>query len=566
MRSLKEFYRSKKIWTSFILFFSIITTLTGLIFPYILKDIIDGIKGGFAYQDLMWFVIVLSAIGFAKALFNALLPYTRGRTNELFLLKERENVFSRILNQNHSFSSRFPVGDALQRVDHDLNEFSWFACSGIFRPLEGMIILVIALFFMCRINIWLTVISVLPVSLAAVGWHKIGPHMFKFYHAWRALIAKSNNHLQSSFSGIKLVKSYSIEKQSHEQYQNILKDRVNASIKVIRIETLTDSLFTSIEEIGVIMVLFAGGIFVIKNYITIGEFIAFNAYVVLLLDPMIRIGNFFVSRKRAQVQNERIEELKDFPIQVKDTGQLITSDDGRIKMKNVTFQYSEKGYPVLKNINLEIPFGRKTGLAGTVGSGKTTVIKLLMRLADPSAGQILTGKTDIRDLKLADLRAMFGYVPQDPVLFSDTIYNNIAFGRTFSDQEIERAIKLAQLERFIKNAPKGLQEMVGEKGLKLSGGEKQRVAIARALIGRPKILLFDDATSNLDAETEKQLVDQLTQESDITLVIVSHRLSILSVCDNIFVLDKGEIVEQGTHQALLKNKNLYWDLYKHQLG
>jgi ABC-type multidrug transport system fused ATPase/permease subunit len=161
---------------------------------------------------------------------------------------------------------------------------------------------------------------------------------------------------------------------------------------------------------------------------------------------------------------------------------------------------------------------------------------------------------------------MFGYVPQDPVLFSDNIYNNIVFGREFTEDDVKRAVNLAQLDGFIDRAPKGLYEMIGEKGLKLSGGEKQRVAIARAIIGRPKILLFDDATSNLDAETEKNLIERLNHESGLTMVIVSHRLSILSVCDNIYVLDKGEIKERGTHAALLRYKNLYWNLYKYQLG
>ncbi len=566
MRSIKRFYKTRILWTCFILAFSIITTLTGLVFPYILKDIIDGIQRGFADRDLMWFVLVIGAIGFAKALFNALLPYARGRTNELFLLEERKTVFSHILRQGHSFTNRFPTGDIFQRLDHDLNEFSWFACSGIFRPLEGLIILIIAIYLMSRINVLLTLISVLPVSLAAIGWLRISPHMYRYYHAWRGLIAKANNHLQSSFAGIKLVKSYSIEKQTHKQYQHILGERVRASIKVIRIETLTDSLFTSIEELGVIMVLLAGGIFVIKEYLTIGEFIAFNAYIIMLLDPMIRIGNFFVARKRAQVQNERLEELKNHPPAVIDRGTGNPAANADIHLRRVTFQYPNQERTALKNINAAIPFGRKIGIAGTVGSGKTTLIKLLMRIADPTQGEILIGDADIRELKIETLRSLFGYVPQDPVLFSDTIHNNIAFGREFDDREMGRALKLAQLENFVRRAPKGWQELVGEKGLKLSGGEKQRISIARAIIGRPKILLFDDATSNLDAETERNLINQLTGDPMITLVIASHRLSILSACDNIYVLDKGEIKEHGTHAALLKNKNLYWDLYKYQIG
>jgi ATP-binding cassette subfamily B multidrug efflux pump len=475
-------------------------------------------------------------------------------------------VFSSILKLGHSFLNKYPAGDVLQRMDHDLNEFSWFACSGIFRPLEGIIMLVAALFFLLKINVWLTIITVLPVSFAAIGWLKISPHMYRFYHHWRTLIAMANNHLQSSFSGIKLVKSYCIQEQSHQQYNAILKDRVNAAVKVIKIEIMTDSLFVSIEEIGIILVLLAGGMFVIMGNLTIGEFIAFNAYIVLLVDPMIRIGNFFVSRKRAQVQNERLEEIKDFPADVEDRGCTTAPDNGKIALRKVSFRYSPDARFVLDSIDADIPFGKRIGFAGTVGSGKTTLQKLLMRLADPTQGDIAIGKTAITNIPLKNYRSLYGYVPQEPVLFSDTIHNNIAFGRPCSLDEINKVVHLAQLDTFVKTAPQGLQEMVGERGLKLSGGEKQRIAIARALLGRPKVLILDDATSNLDAETEKRLIDTLTNNLNMTMIIISHRLSILSVCDHIYVLDKGRIVEQGDHASLIALKDLYWNLYKHQIG
>lgn len=548
------------------IFFTIVTTATGLVFPYLLKDIIDGIKTGFTHNDLYRFILILGGIGFLKALFNALLPYTRGRTNELFLLRERDEILSGIMKKGHSFLNSYPAGDVLQRTDHDLQEFSWFSCSGIFRPIEGVITLVVALVFLFNINVWLTVITVLPVSLAAVGWLKISPYMYRFYHRWRTHISKANNHLQSNFSGIKLVKSYSIQEQSHDKYRTILHDRIDAAIKVIKIETLSDTLFVSIEEIGIILVLLAGGWFVILGNLTIGEFIAFNAYIVLLVDPMIRIGHFFVSRKRAQVQYERIEEIRESPVDVEDHGRMVTPDNEKISLHNVCFRYSMNARYVLQGISAELPFGKRIGFAGTVGSGKTTLQKLLMRLADPTQGAITIGKTDVRDMPLHDVRSRYGYVSQEPVLFSDTLYNNIVFGRTVTPENLGRVIELARLSSFMKKTPEGLQEMIGERGLKLSGGEKQRIAIARALLGKPKVLILDDATSNLDAETEKKLIDTIVKVYGTTMIIISHRLSVLSVCDYIYVLDKGRIVEQGNHESLLKAKGLYWNLYKYQLG
>ncbi len=565
MRSVIHFWKRHKIWFSFLVTFSFINTIISLIFPYILKDVIDGIRVNFARQDLLRFILIIGGIGFLRAVFNSLLPYTRGRSNEMYLIDERNNIFTKILRKGHSFLNRFPAGDILQRVDHDLNELAWFSCSGLFRPIEGIFTLVVALFFLIHINPLLTLISALPISVAAVGWLKISPIMYKYYYAWRDSISNTNNHMQSSFTGIKLVKSYITEKKTCLRFIEMLKKRVAASIKVIRLEALIHTLFTAIEETGVILVLLFGGMFIIRGDLTIGEFVAFNAYIILLLDPMLRIGNFFVSKKRAQVQSERIEEMKNFPPDVKDGGQLQEAEHRGIAMENVSFRYAEDGPLILDGINIKIEPGQKIGFAGTVGSGKTTLLQVLMRIAEPSAGMVRLNGTDMREIRLSELRSLFGYIPQEPSLFSESIYNNITFGRRIDTPMVNNAVKLAQLEGFVRGAPNGLDELIGERGLRISGGEKQRVAIARAILGRPKILVLDDATSNLDADTEKALITQLSDIPGTTLIIISHRLSVLSVCDYIYVLDKGKVVEQGTHEALLKNQGLYWKLYEHQI-
>ncbi|MDH4212011.1 MAG: ABC transporter ATP-binding protein/permease [candidate division WOR-3 bacterium] len=565
MRSVIYFWKKHKIWLSFLIVFSFFNTIIALIFPYLLKDVIDGIRTNFARQDLIRFVLIIGGIGFLRAIFNSLLPYTRGRSNEMYLIDERTNIFSKILRKGHSFLGRFPAGDILQRVDHDLNELAWFSCSGIFRPIEGIFTLVIALYFLIRINPMLTLISALPISLAAVGWLKISPIMYKYYYAWRESISRTNNHLQSSFTGIKLVKSYTTEDKTGLRFTDMLTARVGASIRVIKLEALIHTLFTAIEEMGVILVLLFGGLFIIRSNLTIGEFVAFNAYIILLLDPMLRIGNYFVSKKRAQVQSERIEEIKNFPTDVADEGRVKEADHRGISMENVSFRYAQEGPLILDGVNINIKPGQKIGLAGTVGSGKTTLLQVLMRVADPTNGRVKLNGTDMRDIRLSELRSLFGYIPQEPSLFSESIYNNITFGRKIDTPMVNSAIKLAQLEGFVRGAPKGLDELIGERGLRISGGEKQRVAIARAVLNQPKILVLDDATSNLDADTEKELIGQLSKTQDTTIIIISHRLSVLSICDYIYVLDKGKIVEQGTHEVLLKNQGLYWKLYQHQI-
>jgi ATP-binding cassette subfamily B multidrug efflux pump len=565
MRSVIHFWKKHKTWLSFLVVFSFVNTVIALIFPYLLKDVIDGIKLNFARQDLMKFVLIIGGIGFLRAIFNSLLPFTRGRSNEMYLIDERTNVFSKLLHKGHSFLSRFPAGDVLQRLDHDLNELAWFSCSGVFRPIEGIFTLTIALFFLLKINPLLTLISALPISVAAVAWLKLSPIMYKYYYAWRETISKTNNHLQSSFAGIKLVKSYTTEEKTDIRFIDMLKERVTASIRVIKLEALIHTLFTAIEETGVILVLLFGGLFIIRGNLTIGEFVAFNAYIILLLDPMLRIGNFFVSKKRAQVQSERVEEIKNFPVDVLDEGRKKEAEHKGIAMENVYFRYTADGPLILDGISLRIEPGQKIGLAGTVGAGKTTLLQVLMRIADPTGGRVKLNGTDMKDISISGLRSLFGYIPQEPSLFSESIYNNITFGRKVDTPMVNNAVKLAQLERFVSDAPKGWDELIGERGLRISGGEKQRVAIARAIIGKPRILILDDATSNLDADTERELINQLSQIPETTMIIISHRLSVLSVCDYIYVLDKGKIAEQGAHEDLLKKQGLYWQLYQHQL-
>lgn len=564
MKTVSGFWKQRVGRIVFLIAFTVVYTFLALLFPYILKGIIDGIRTQFVYRRLMEAVVVLAAIGLVRAVASVFLPYSRGRTNEIFNYHERNNIFRRVLKMGHSFTSCFPMGDILERTDADLNELSWFACSGIFRPIEGSITLAIALYFLCRIDWRLTVISVLPMTVTIAGFIWLSPRIYKYFQRWRELISQVHNSLQSNFAGIRVVKAYNLETSSGREFRDLLGRRVEAAVKSIKAESKMHIMFTSFEEIGIVLVLLFGGIEIIWGQLTIGEFIAFNAYILLLLGPMIDIGNFFVVKKRAEVQIKRIEEIKNFPPDVEDEGLTGAPQVYELTCVNVGFRYSPSAPDVLKNINLSLPPGRKIGLAGTVGSGKTTLLKLLMRICPPTAGVIKAGESDIRRIKLGAYRRYFGYVPQEPSLFSESIRDNIIMGRNASETDLAEAVKSSQLDDFIQKCPDGLKQTIGERGLKVSGGEKQRIAIARALLGKPRVLILDDATSNLDAQTEKDLVKKIGQDRFSSMVIVSHRLSILSVCDYIYVLDKGRIVEEGAHPALLKKKGLYWKLYQYQ--
>ncbi len=568
-----DFWKRQKTRLILLILFTAIGTAISLSFPLILRYIIDGIRTKLASPVVIKFVLILLGFGIGRSLISVFLPFARGRTNELFMWHTRNNVFTQILRMGHRFTNKFPSGDVIERLDHDLQDLSWFACSGIFRPVEGIFTIIIALIILIRMNPLFTLITVSPVTLAIFAWLKLGPLIEKWYLAWREKISETNNHLEANFSGIKLVKSYVMEERSQKLFRETLNQRIAAAVKTVIVEAKIGIIFNGIAELGILLVLWVGGIFVIKQKLTLGEFVAFNGYILMLITPMFDIGNFFVAGKRATAAESRIRELAEFkpdvPLNsIQDRGQIYltldTAISPTIEVNDVTFSYN--GKTVLNNINLKIPAKAKIGIAGTVGSGKSTIMRLLSGIAEPNQGSIKLNGIPLKEIDIRTWRQIYGYAPQEPVLFSDTIRNNILFGRNANEQELNQVVKIAQLEQEIKDMPKGLDELIGERGLKLSGGQKARVAIARALLGKPKILLLDDVTSNLDAQTEQKFLKEVTEfMKNSTLVIVSHRLAILSNCDIIYVLDNGKIVEQGTHNELLAKRNLYWQLYQRQL-
>lgn len=565
MKTIITFWKQRPNRLIFLIAFTIVYTFLLLLFPYILKDIIDGIKTEFSRAQLFKAIALLGIIGILRSTAGVFLPYMRGRTNEIFNLKERNNIFNTILKQGHSFFNKFPAGDILERMDMDLGELSWFVCSGIFRPLEGLLTICFAIYFLSRIDWRLMLIAVLPMSTAIFVFTFFAPRVYQYFKRWREIISLVHNLLQTNFTGIRLVKAYTMEEQNTKELKKLLSTRIDAAKKVYRIESLLQNIFYSIEEIGIVLVLLCGGIFTLKGSLTIGEFVAFMAYILILLHPIIDIANFFVIKKRAEVQVKRLEEIKNYPVDVNDTGKITDFKGDSILTQELSFVYDKNTPPVLNNINIKISLGKKIGIAGTVGSGKSTLLKLIMRTAEPTCGNINLNGLCIKELDLATYRQLFSYVPQEPSLFSDTIYNNITFGREAEKEILEKIVEICQLKEFIANCPKGYDELIGERGLKLSGGEKQRIAIARALLKNGSILILDDATSNLDAETEKRLIEEISKMDNMTLIIVSHRLSILAVCDYVYVLHQGRVVEQGTPDSLIKKRGLYWKLYQYQL-
>jgi ATP-binding cassette subfamily B protein len=600
MKLLLEFWRRERRRFFALLTLTIVSVGVTIAFPKIMGMIVDGIQTGlktpqnFTVRNLAAYALILLVFGVTRSLFSNIWFYNLFRTSALFSWQTRNRVFEQMLDKGLSFANLYPTGDVMVRMDDDLGLLSMFSTFMLLRTVESVLTLLAVLVVLVKMNWLLTVITVLPVSLTIVIWLRLGPTLFKLYKEWRKKVSATSNALEASYSGIRLVKSYTMEDRSRKSFRRILNERIAAAVRATRSDALVDVLFGSVAEIGILLVLTAGGSAVIGARLSLGSFVAFNAYVVALIVPMLFIGNLFVRGKMAQAAEERIRGLRDFPPDVKpETGARPAPEQAEVRLHRVGFEYpptavekseeagpAEKtesetklGRPVraLSNIDLVIRPGTRVGIAGTVGSGKSTIMRLLLRIAEPTEGEITLDGVPLSKFEIKSLRELFGYAPQEASLISDTIYNNVSLGREIAgdhatETKIREVTRIAQLESELTGMPNGLHEMIGERGLKLSGGQQGRVSIARALFGKPRILLLDDVTASLDAETEQQFIREVTEYmKGASLVIVSHRLSILAECDIVYVMDKGEIVESGTHAELLEKRGTYWQLYERQL-
>jgi ATP-binding cassette, subfamily B, multidrug efflux pump len=569
-------------------------------YPRIIGYIIDAIQHGltdpahFIMSTLWNLVLLLVAARVAGALAEDFRPLAYMLSGARFLWRTRNLVFRSVLDQGFTFTNRYPSGDVQERLDQDLTDVAQFSAGGIFWPMTSVLTMAFTLVILIRMNWLLTLVTLVPTVASFFVYIRIGPRVDKWWREWREKMSETNSFLESSFSGIRLVKAYTMEERNAGRLRKILNERIRSAVRGAKLRAAFNSTYGTVAGLGSLAVLVLGGVFVIRGKLTIGEFVAFNAYVDMLVWPMIGIADMITWIWQTGVEERRIRELYEFAPDVRaGTGARRATDFNEVRMTRVGFSYAPVTAPepdavhppadttqpaaepkpgpilsALQDIDIVLAPGARIGIAGTVGSGKSTIMRLLVRAAEPTSGQITVDGIPQPEFEVRLLRSLFGYAPQEAGLFSDTIRNNIILGRNAPDTEerLREVVRIAQLEPELKAMAKGPEELIGERGLRLSGGQQGRVSIARALFDRPKILLLDDVTASLDAETEQQFIrDVIGYMQGATLVIVSHRLSILAACDIVYVLDQGRIVESGRHSDLLARQGLYWKLYQRQL-
>ncbi len=478
----------------------------------------------------------------------------------------RDAVYEKILKLPMSFFCKDNSGNIISKVLNDVDLLKGtvsYTIKDFF--VEGLTVIVLAaVAFYRRWDLALLSFVVLPLMIYAIA--KIGMKLKSLGMKTRLRIAKVTTLLHETLNGIKIIKAFTMQKDMANRYKNALKEHYRNVMREVRTEEFSNLLTETIAGLGIALIIFYGGYLVVNEKISSGDFFSFATAVMLMYTPLRRLSRVNASFQRGRNVIERLREI----LFVEEEPERGTKKqiEGNIIFQNVSFKYPLAKDYALKNINFEIKAGQTFAIVGPSGAGKSTIADLIAGFWYPTEGDILIDGVSIKDLSLHSLRSQIALVTQDIVLFNDSVVNNIRFGNISSTiQEVEKAAKMADAHDFIIKLPQGYDSMVGEKGVLLSGGQKQRITIARAILREPKILIFDEATASLDTESEEKIQRALEEmRKGRTTIVIAHRLSTIKRADKIIVMDKGQIIEMGSHEELLAKGGLYREFWNLQFN
>ncbi len=538
-----------------------------LVVPYVSKLVFDALEAGRPNSVILQYV----AIAFGLALLSGVFRFAMRRTiiwmSRYVEYDLRGEIFAHLLTLSPSFYHRTRTGDLMARMTNDLEAVRQMLGPGIMYISDTIIKLAVSFSIMIYLSPQLTLYAVIPLLVLPVAVNKIGNVLHRRSMRVQEKFSELTATAQENLAGIRVVKAYRQEEPEIEYFGRMSTDYIGLNLALARLQALFMPSMRLLASVSYLVVFYFGGMEIMRNELSLGDIVAFFGYLAMILWPMIAIGWVTSLYQRGKASLERINRVLFTRPEVSD-GDGSKYDEpmkGRIELKNLSFGYNE--HKVLEDINLTVEPGQTIGLVGMTGSGKTTLVSILARLYRVDDGKVFIDGVDINKWELAALRRQIGFATQEPFLFSDTVAENIRFGRDVSDEdEIRKTAEIAALAKDVDSFRDGYDTVVGERGITLSGGQKQRTAIARAILGRPSILIFDDVTSAVDTETEHQINERIKQVlSRRTSIIISHRVSSVKDADLILYLHEGKIAEQGSHEQLMRKNGNYAELYRSQL-
>jgi ATP-binding cassette subfamily B multidrug efflux pump len=541
-----------------------------ILFPQVIRRAVDDLHSGVTRHKLATYAMLLLAVALTKGIFQFLTRWIVIGISREIEFDMRNDLFRHLERLSYSFYQRTRTGDIMAKATNDLNAVRMLLGPAIMYSANTVVFTAGALAFMLSISPRLTLFAFLPLPVVSITIQYFGRQIHERFERIQAMFSEISARAQENFSGARVIRAYAQEDAEIRGFETANLEYIGRSLRLVRLMGMLWPTLEVMLGLAIVIVLWRGGREVLLGRITVGDFVAFNTYMVQLTWPIIALGWVINIFQRGTASMGRINEILAEQPEIKDDPALIRADAtheirGEVEFRNLNFSYN--GVPVLRGINLTIPAGSSLAIVGPTGSGKTTLVNLIPRVYDAESGSVRIDGRPIRQYPLETLRRSIGFVPQETFLFSDTIRENIAFGKeNANDEEVRTAAEGANIAADVESFPEQYKTMVGERGITLSGGQKQRTAIARAMIRNPRILVLDDALSSVDTHTEDKILNHLREVMQgRTTIFISHRVSTVRNADRIAVLHQGRIVELGTHDELLARNGYYTDLYNKQL-
>ena len=553
-------YKRGVVW-SFVLAFGAMAAT--VVIPYLTGRAIDAIRTGHRHDLTIW-AIAIGVAGLARLGLSVARRLVAGRVSLGVELDLRNILYGHLQRLELSFFDRQQTGQLMSRATVDLQSVRFFLGYGLIFIAQSLLSLLLAAVAMFALQPELAALALAPVPFVVLIAFSYGRRSRPALQEVQQRIAELTADAEENISGVRVVKAFAQEERQLERFKHSVARVFDQSIEAIRIQARFGPMIGFLPNLGLALILFMGGRDVIHGTLTLGQFTAFYAYLLILISPMRTLGYMLSAAQRATASGARIFQILDRAPEITTAPDAppLPAGRGRVSLRGVGLTFEGAPHPALSDIDLEIEPGTTVALVGAMGSGKTALVSLLPRLYDVSAGSVEIDGADVRSVDIVSLRREIATVNDDPFLFSASVHDNIAYGRPAATrEEVEQAARAAQAHDFIAALPDGYDTLVGERGLTLSGGQRQRIAIARAIVANPRILILDDATSSVDASTEQEIKQALRAVmSGRTTFVIAHRLSTIALAQEIVVLDAGRIVAHGDHQELLRLSPLYREI------